>query len=131
MRGLAFAAIVSILLVSCGPSVSRVTVTMDEWSMKLNSETVPAGEVTFTVRNNGKLEHEIAILKTDIAADRIPPRQGNPEKVEEPGNIGEIEDVAPGATKAATFTLAPGNYVLICNVATHYQQGMHVPFVVR
>lgn len=120
-----------LILSACGQPANRTTVDMDEWSMKLSSTTLAAGEVTFTVNNNGKVEHEIAILKTELAADKIPVRAADPQKVEEPGNVGEIEDIAPGTTKSGTFKLAPGNYVLICNVATHYQAGMHVPFVVR
>jgi len=29
-----------------------------------------------------------------------------------------------------TLDLAPGKYVLICNVAGHYQLGMHISFTV-
>jgi uncharacterized cupredoxin-like copper-binding protein len=38
--------------------------------------------------------------------------------------IGEIEDVKPGSSKSATFTLSPGKYLLICNLANHYSKGM-------
>jgi uncharacterized cupredoxin-like copper-binding protein len=112
-----------------GPS--KVTVSMDEWSVKLSQNSVPAGEVTFALKNNGKLSHELAILKTNLAHDKIPARANDATKVEEPGSIGEIEDVEAGTSKEATFTLTPGNYVLICNEQAHYQAGMHIAFVVR
>lgn len=112
-----------------GPA--KVTVTMEEWSVKLSQSTVPAGPVTFVLKNNGKLTHELAILKTDLAHDKIPLRPTDAKKVQEPGNVGEIEDVDAGTSKEATFDLTPGNYVLICNEEVHYQAGMHVSFVVK
>lgn len=128
---LAVVTVALFVLGACSQPANRVTVNMDEWSMKLSSTTLSAGDVTFTVNNNGKVEHEIAILKTDIPQDKLPVRANDPLKVQEPGNLGEIEDIAPGATKSATFSLSPGNYVLICNVASHYAAGMHIAFSVK
>jgi uncharacterized cupredoxin-like copper-binding protein len=35
-----------------------------------------------------------------------------------------------GAIKRLTLDLKPGRYVLICNLATHYQSGMHTELTV-
>ena len=112
-----------------GPA--KLTVTMDEWNVKLSPASVTAGEVTFILKNTGKLVHELAILKTDLAHDKIPVRPTDAKKVQEPGIIGEIEDVDPGQTKEQIFDLTPGRYVLICNYESHYQAGMHVAFAVK
>ncbi len=112
-----------------GPA--KVTVTMSEWSVKLSQSTVPAGHVTFALKNDGKLAHELAILKTDLAHDKIPVRVEDATKVQEIGIIGEIEDVDAGQSKEDAFDLAPGNYVLICNQESHYGAGMHLAFVVK
>jgi len=40
-------------------------------------------------------------------------------------------DIEPRAAKDATFVLAPSKYVLICNLAGHYAQGMYVGFTVE
>lgn len=112
-------------------SPSKVTVTEDEFSVKLSQASAPAGKVTFVLNNTGKIEHELVILKTDLPHDKIPARDNDPTKVQEPGAAGEIEDVAAGTSKEETFDLTPGNYVLLCNVETHYAAGMHIAFVVK
>jgi uncharacterized cupredoxin-like copper-binding protein len=112
-----------------GPT--KVTVTMNEWGVTLSQASVPAGKVTFVLKNTGKLTHELVILKTELASDKIPMRPAEPKKVTEPGSVGEIEDVDAGQTKQDTFDLAPGNYVLMCNEEEHYQAGMHIAFKVK
>lgn len=132
MRALAsIAVIAALLLVSCAQGPAKVTVTMEEWSIKLSQTDVPAGPVTFGVKNTGTQEHELVLLKTDIAPDKLPDRATDPTKADEPGNVGEIEDISSGSFKEATFDLTPGKYVLICNVASHYKSGMRVSFVVK
>lgn len=120
-----------VLLASCGQGSTKVTATMEEWKIQLSQTTVPAGDVTFSVQNKGKEEHELVLLKTDLAPDKLTPRKTDPAKAEEPGSIGEIEDIAAGTTKDATFRLTPGNYVLICNYAAHYANGMWIALTVR
>ncbi|MER3453117.1 MAG: hypothetical protein C4344_05615 [Acidimicrobiia bacterium] len=59
----------------------------------------------------------------------MPVRNG---KVEEdaPGLTvaGEIEEFAPGRTERGSFRLEAGSYVLICNIAGHYENGMRTAF---
>lgn len=136
-RFLPFAAIAMLVLGACAQTGSaqsgpaKVTVTMTEWSVKMSQTTLPAGQVSFALKNDGKLTHELAILKTDLPHDKIPARVEDATKVQEIGIIGEIEDVEAGLTKSDVFDLVPGNYVLICNEVSHYQAGMHIAFVVK
>jgi uncharacterized cupredoxin-like copper-binding protein len=134
-------ALVAVALVSalaataCGPSaVTRdVQVTADEFSIKLNNASVPAGKVTFRVANKGTIEHELVLLKTDLAPTALKMRD-NEDKVNEEvsaTNVGEVEDIGSGATKSGTFDLTPGKYVLICNVVNHYRAGMTTAFEVK
>jgi len=125
--------IAMLILSACAQQTgpAKVTVKMSEWSVDLSQTSVPAGRVTFALKNDGKLTHELAILRTDLAHDKIPLRAEDPTKVQELGITGEIEDVDAGQMKEAVFELTPGNYVLVCNEASHYQAGMHVAFVVR
>ena len=101
-----------------------------------------AGNITFTVKNAGTMEHEMIVLKTDIAFDQIPVTDaGDPpapvttgaNKVDEANNVGETGDpnLKPGETRTFTVKLAAGKYVLVCNVAGHYQMGMRAPFQVQ
>jgi uncharacterized cupredoxin-like copper-binding protein len=44
--------------------------------------------------------------------------------------LGETDELQPNATKSIELTLAPGNYLLVCNVPGHYAAGMTLPFTV-
>ena len=132
------ALVAGLVVTGCGPAPTptpaSVRVTLDEWSVKPSVASVPAGKVTFQVVNQGKIEHELVLLKTDLAANALKARAAEPDKVDEEAgakNMGEIEDVGTGASKSETFDLAPGKYVLVCNVAGHYKSGMATAFEVK
>ena len=86
--------------------------------------------MTFVVRNNGTVVHEFAVLKTNLAQNLIPPDPTQPGKVLEPGLVGRVAGLAPGASASLTLNLSAGSYVLICNEPAHYIAGMHTAFTV-
>jgi uncharacterized cupredoxin-like copper-binding protein len=94
---------------------------------------VPAGDITFTVKNTGTIDHEVVMLKTDTAFDQLPVGTPDADKVDESASVGETGDPAlkPGETRSFTVkTMAAGKYVLVCNIAKHYAMGMRAPFTV-
>ena len=94
---------------------------------------VPAGDVTFTVKNSGTIDHEVVVLKTDTAFDQLAVGKSEPDKIDETANIGETGDPAlkPGETRSFTVkAMTAGKYVLVCNIAKHYAMGMRAPFTV-
>jgi uncharacterized cupredoxin-like copper-binding protein len=102
----------------------------------------PAGDVTFNVKNTGTVDHELIVLKTDVAFDGVPVVDGGDppaavatgaNKVDEATKAGETGDpnLKPGETRAFTIKgLAAGKYVLVCNLAKHYGLGMRIGFTV-
>jgi uncharacterized cupredoxin-like copper-binding protein len=94
----------------------------------LTPTSATAGAVTFTFQNTGTRQHEMVVLKTDTPYDQLP--VGTDNKVSEDASVGEISETDPGKTVTQTFDLAAGNYVLVCNIEKHYQQGMRVAFTV-
>jgi uncharacterized cupredoxin-like copper-binding protein len=97
--------------------------------------TVKAGDVTFVVKNTGTIDHEVVVLKTDTAFDKLPITgfDGEPDRVDEASSVGETGDPAPKAGETRTFTvknMAAGKYALVCNLAKHYAMGMRAPFTV-
>ncbi len=102
-------------------------------TLTASSSSVPAGDVTFTVKNTGTIDHEMVVLKTDTAFDQLPVGGTEPDKVDESANIGETGDPAlkPGETRSFTIkAMTAGKYVLVCNIAKHYAMGMRAPFTV-
>lgn len=106
---------------------TTVPVVMKEWSFKASVRTVPAGKVTFVVRNAGTMPHEFLVIRTDKPPKALPVRG---MKAIEAGAKGRIRAFAPGATRRLTLDLAPGKYVLLCNVPGHYKAGQAITFVV-
>ena len=121
---------------------STVDVTLQEWAVVPAQSSVKAGSITFTVTNAGPEDkHEFVIFRTDLGARAMP--LGPDNAVDEEGAgvelIGEIEEFDVGATESATFDLAPGKYVFLCNlveedagtIEVHYQFGMSTEFTVE
>jgi uncharacterized cupredoxin-like copper-binding protein len=103
-----------------------------EYTISLDEESVPAGEVTFKIANEGELEHEFEVVKTDVAEGDLPVEEGQADVEAEGGEeVDEVEDLASGAEQDLTVDLEAGKYLLICNLPGHYEQGMVTTFTVE
>lgn len=94
--------------------------------IKLSSRTVPAGMVTFDVRNDSKaLVHEMVISPIKNTRTPLPYNQAE-KKVDEDaaGHLGEVAELEPGTSGGLTLNLKRGRYIVYCNVAGHYALGM-------
>ena len=101
---------------------------------------VPAGEVSFAVRNMGSRAHELVVLPLasgQRAGERAVDGTG---RVDESGSLGEAsascasgagEGIEPGTMGWVTLDLPPGHYELVCNLPHHYANGMYQEIVVR
>ena len=127
------------LVAGCGTSSSNassspntVTATEREWKIVADHKTIKAGEITFTVTNKGTLNHELLVIRTDLPLGGIPIGADNKFKEDDPKatNVGESGEYEVGLTKTFKVTLTPGKYQLVCNIANHYKNGMHIAFTV-
>lgn len=105
-----------------------VNVTLKEFTIKPVPVSVTSGKVTFKVRNAGKLEHELVVLKTATAPGKLKVKG---DRAVETGRVGEVQPLRPGKSGTLSRTLAKGKYVLLCNVAGHYQAKQFASFVVK
>ncbi len=105
------------------PAPSRaVTIRMSEFAFTPKDATARAGKVTITAPNDGKVEHELVVLRTNADPAKLPMKG---DEVDESTSVGEIADVKPGATKKTTLRLKPGKYVMVCALPGHYEGGMY------
>jgi uncharacterized cupredoxin-like copper-binding protein len=127
--GVALALAVSIGTLSAGAVTSKnaVAVTLNEFNVIPASQAAPAGTVTFTVKNTGKIEHEFIVVKSSKPAGSL--LKG--AEADETGSPGEIGSVKSGQTKKLSLKLKAGHYSLLCNLAGHYKAGQFVDFYVR
>lgn len=89
---------------------------------------VGSGTVTFVVSNKSKLSHEFLVLRTKVAAAKLPVEGG---QASEAGLLKEIGEIKAGQTKRLTLTLRAGHYVVLCNLPGHYMGGQRADFNVR
>jgi uncharacterized cupredoxin-like copper-binding protein len=114
--------LVSMLALSaCGPGYStELKVSMADFTYTPADLKIPAGkEITLTVTNDGKVDHEFVIMKkgTSVTA----PFNDD----DEPNVYWEVE-VKPGKTDTVKFT-APsdaGEYEIVCGTPAHFEAGM-------
>jgi uncharacterized cupredoxin-like copper-binding protein len=112
------------------PAGSQVVAELSDYKITVNVPSVKAGKIKIGVRNLANMEHSFEVLKTDLPHDKIPTDLAS-AKAKEDGKVGEIPSIAAGKSASVTVDLTPGKYVFICNVAGHYQLGMHTGFTVE
>jgi len=121
---------------------SVINVTLKEFEVLPDKDSVPAGKVTFRAKNTGPEDaHELVVVKSDLAPGALPTSADGAADEEGAGVdlIGEIAEFAVGGEEEITFDLEPGKYVLLCNVVeeaegvteSHYKNGMHTAFTVE
>lgn len=109
---------VALVAVACGPAGggqpgagpprgSRVRVSVTAWRITVGE--VPSGAVTFVVKNDGAVEHNVVILETQA-------------------NLGGVQ---PGRTKELRVSLLPGTYTFICDSVGHREAGMVTTVIVK
>ena len=132
-----------------GGETTVVPTVLQEWAIVPDTDTVPAGTVTFEVTNTGEDVHELVIFRTDIDPGSLPTddRGAVDEEGEGVELVDELEDVEPGASAELTVELSPGTYTLVCNIVhtgedehgeghepsgveVHYALGMRTGFFV-
>ena len=126
----------ALVAVSCAapaetaPTGSQVVAELSDYKITVSVPSVKAGKIKIGVRNLGNMEHSFQVLKTDLPPDNLPV-DGASAKAKEDGRVGEIASIPAGKSSAVSVDLTPGKYVFICNIAGHYQLGMHTGFTVE
>ena len=84
------------------PKATTVEAKETEFKIALPSTTFKAGKITFDVKNDGKIQHDLAVK----------------------GTSDKTALIAPGGSSKLTVTLKPGKYELYCSVPGHEAAGM-------
>jgi uncharacterized cupredoxin-like copper-binding protein len=134
VRALTLAALVVLACAAPIPeadiSKGQIRADMREYAMGLTASEVRAGSVTFIARNAGSIAHDLVVLKTDLAPDKLS-IDAQTQKAKEDGKQGAVDQVSPGKSANLRLELPAGAYVVICNVPTHYQLGMRSALTVK
>jgi uncharacterized cupredoxin-like copper-binding protein len=116
------------------PRGTPVNVLLEDFTLRRDVDVVPAGTVRFRILNQGPTTHELSVIRTDRAPGKLPlQRDGLTINEDAPGMdfLDEAEGLDIGDRRTLALRLAPGHYVLYCNMEGHYLGGMHAPLTVR
>jgi uncharacterized cupredoxin-like copper-binding protein len=116
------------------PRGTPVNVLLGDFTLRRDVDVVPAGTVRFRILNQGPTTHELSVIRTDRAPDKLPlQRDGLTINEDAPGMdfLDEAEGLDIGDRRTLALRLAAGNYVLYCNMEGHYLGGMHAALTVR
>lgn len=106
---------------------------MAPMGIRVSTQTISAGEVTFEVTNSStQMVHEMVISPVKDRTTPLPyDKEGNKVNEDAAGHLGEVAELAPGKKGALKLTLKPGSYILYCNVPGHYALGMWTLLTVK
>jgi uncharacterized cupredoxin-like copper-binding protein len=93
---------------------------------------IEAGRVRLHVHNLGPDTHELLLVR--VRSGYLPLRTDGltvDEDKLEPLHPVNVEGMERGKSEEVRVVLAPGRYVLFCNMAGHYLSGMRATLVVR
>jgi hypothetical protein len=132
------AALLSLGLSACGsgggapgpvtPVSSRAPIRERDFKISAPS-TLPAGRVDLSVDNTGPDDHELIVVRADGSLPRRSDGLTVDEDAMEKQTVGTLE---PGmGRRDLQLNLAPGRYLMFCNMQGHYLGGMHRAFQVR
>jgi hypothetical protein len=119
-----------------GGTESTVKVTLSEFEVVADPDSVEEGDVTFDVDNDGDETHELVVVKTDFEAADLPAESDGSvnEGADGIDVIGETDEIDSGDSDSRVFGLDPGKYLLLCNLVedgeSHFKQGMWTAFEV-
>ena len=101
-------------------------------AIRADQTSVKSGTVSFDVMNwSRSVIHEMLIVSVDSSDAPLPYDYDKLQVPEEQVKIvGDSGELAPNVSKVVKADLAPGSYILLCNVPGHYAAGMAVPFTV-
>ena len=119
------AALVAVGPVGASGTKTLVAVRLKEFKVLPAPLTAKRGAVAFAVKNVGKIDHELVVLKTNVAPSKLPVKKG---KAVETGRVGRVGPIKRGASRTLTLTLTAGKYVLLCNLPGHYVAGQRIGF---
>jgi uncharacterized cupredoxin-like copper-binding protein len=116
------------------PGGTPVNVRLEDFKVRRDAAVVPAGAVSFHIRNRGPTSHELIVVRTERAPDELP-LQSDGLTVDEEGPGVDLLDEVGGLDiddrQTLDLHLTPGHYVLYCNLEGHYLGGMYAALTVH
>lgn len=124
---------------SGGSDATTVDVQLTDYEITANRASVPAGETKLAVRNDGRIAHELAVVRTDLEPGALP-RHADGTADEDADGVDVLDRIqlGAGASGDLELDLDAGRYALVCNLPpdaaqstpAHYERRMYAAFSV-
>lgn len=118
---------------SASAGSGAVSGTLRDTAIELSPSTIGPGALTFSINNAGSTAHEFEVIALPAGTDGAAlPVENHVVNTSANGLsvVDEVEEIAPSTSTHLSVNLAAGSYVVICNIAGHYESGMHATFTV-
>jgi uncharacterized cupredoxin-like copper-binding protein len=116
------------------PSGTPVNVLLEDFKIRMDTAVVSAGTVSFRLLGQGPTTHEFIVVRTNRPPDKLPLQDDGLTVNEEAPGV-ELVDEADGLDindrQTLALRLAPGHYVMYCNLEGHYLGGMYAALTVH
>jgi hypothetical protein len=116
------------------PSGTPVNVLLEDFKIRMDTAVVSAGTVSFRLLGQGPTTHEFIVVRTNRPPDKLPLQDDGLTVNEEAPGV-ELVDEADGLDindrQTLDLRLAPGHYVMYCNLEGHYLGGMYAALTVH
>ena len=106
---------------SSAPAGTIATTMGDMW-VRTAGAAAKAGKVTFSVTNNGQMNHWLGIMRAPVAMSN--------GLLNSAAVLAKSAELGPGQSGTMAVTLTPGTYELVCLEPGHYNAGQHETFTV-
>jgi uncharacterized cupredoxin-like copper-binding protein len=124
-----------------GPTAEMVTnmsmadhgdMTKATMGIRLSKKAVKAGKITFKVKNTAsETIHEMLVIPLKQDANPIVDAKQAKIAEETAGSLGEVAETDAGKSGSLTLKLPTGKYLVTCNIAGHYMNGMWTTLTVN
>jgi hypothetical protein len=111
--------------VASASSSSGTTVTLTEWKVTIGG-TIKSGKTDLAISNVGVAPHELLVFKSDLAPSAYPTDAAG-DIIEEGAGVTLVSDgdnIDPAGSQTRSIDLAPGTYLFVCNIPSHFKAGM-------
>ncbi len=118
------------------PAITEARMALSEFVIKPDTTRANPGTVIFKVRNEGTIDHQFLVVKTDLGTAELP-RRADGKGVDETqiDVVGRTDTITPGAETELSVPMDMGKYVVICNLfsggKSHYLTGMYNQFIIE
>lgn len=104
-----------------GGPATTINATEKDFAIALDKSSVPAGTITFSIKNTGPSPHNLGV----VAGNGASKASGITGKT-----IKDSENIDAGKTGTLAVDLQPGTYQVVCSIPGHVQLGMIVQLTV-